>query len=240
MIGADVKATAAEHRKVRGGSYRSGEQTCGSEHKRMTAAPKIVADESSCRVNATRRPGPNAGKANVLGEATGACTLGAAGVGVQTRGEGLAEITSGRACAQQWLAASCKDHPSEAMPKPGGGQQVWRMSPYERRRRGNALPGGSSCLPRGGNTGTRQRGSGHLAVPGWFSDIEPRQSRPSKRGRDDEQTSVWRGACGPGLKPRRVWEGSSRKSQGQNRIGEIPLSGIVGGLAETWTRGEPE
>jgi hypothetical protein len=189
---------------------------------------------------AWRRPGPNAGKANVLGEATGACTLGAAGVGVQTRGEGLAEITSGRACAQQGLAATCEDHPREAMLKPGGGQQVWRMSPYERRRGGNALPGGSSCLPCAGNAGTRQRGSGHLAVPGWFSDTEPRQSRPSQRGRVDEQTSVRWGVCGPGLKPRHDWEGSPRKSQGQNRTGEIPPSGIVGGLAETWTRGEPE
>ena len=76
-----------------------------------------------------RRPGPNAGKANVLGEATGACTLGAAGVGVQTREEGSAEITSGRACAQQGLTATCKDPVCEAMPKPQGGQQVWRMSP---------------------------------------------------------------------------------------------------------------
>jgi hypothetical protein len=33
MIGADVKATAAEYREVRGGSYRRGEQTCGSEHQ---------------------------------------------------------------------------------------------------------------------------------------------------------------------------------------------------------------
>ena len=152
----------------------------------MTAAPKMRPDGSSCRDHAMRRPGPNAGKANVQGEATGTCTPGAAGVGVQTRGEGLAEITSGRACAQQGLAATCKDRPREAMPKPGGGQQVWRMSPYERRRRGNALPGGSACLPRGGNTEARQRGSGHLAVPGWLSDSEPRYSRLSKRGRADE------------------------------------------------------
>lgn len=206
----------------------------------MTAAPILSPAGSSCRVQAMRRPGPNAGKANVLGEATGACTLGAAGVGVQTRGEGLAEITSGRACAQQWLAASCKDHPSEAMPKPDGGQQVWRMSLYERRRRGNALPEGSTCLPRGGNADARQRGSGHLAVPGWFSDTEPRQSRPSKRGRDDEQTSRKRGVCRPELKPGRDWEGSARKSQGQNRTGEIPPSGIVGGLTGTWTRWEPD
>ena len=121
MIGADVKATAAEYRKVQGGCYRSGEQTCGSEHKRMTAAPILSPDGSSCRVKAMRRPGPNAGKANVLGEATGACTLGAAGVGVQTRTEGLAEITSGRTATQQGLPATCKDLPQEAMPEAAGG-----------------------------------------------------------------------------------------------------------------------
>ncbi len=206
----------------------------------MTAAPKLSLDGSSCRGCAWRRPGPNAGKANVLGEATGACTLGAAGVGVQTRGEGLAEITSGRACAQQGLAATCKDHPREAMPKLGGGQQVWRMSRYERRRRGNALPGGSPCLPRGGNTDPRQSGSGRLAVPGWRSDPEPRSRTPLKRGRVDDQTSARRGECRPGLKPLGVWEGSSRTSQGQNRTGEIPPSGIVGGLAGTWARWAPD
>jgi hypothetical protein len=30
-----------------------------------------------------------------------------------------------------------------------------------------------------------------------------------------------------------VWEGPYRICQGQNRTGEIPLSGIVGGLVET-------
>jgi hypothetical protein len=206
----------------------------------MTAASKLRPDRSSRRDAAMRRPGPNAGKANVLGEATGACTLGAAEVEVQTRGEGSAEITSGRACAQQRLAASCKDQPSEAMPKPGGGQQVWRMSPYERRRRGNALPGGTRCLHCCGNAAAVQRGSGHLAVPEWRSDSEPRSRRLSKRGRAAEQTSVWRGACRPGLKPRGDWEGSARKGQGQNRNGEIPPSGIVGGLAGTWVGWEPE
>jgi hypothetical protein len=206
----------------------------------MTAAPKLTPDRSGCRDAAMRRPGPNAGKANVLGEATGACTLGAAGVGVQTRREGSAEITSGRACAQQGLAATCKDQPSEAMPKPDGGQQVWRMSPYERRRRGNALPGGTRCFHRGGNATAVQRGSGHLAVPGWRSDSEPRSRRLSKQGRAAEQTSVWWGACRPGLKPRGDWEDSARTGQGQNRNGEIPPSGIVGGLAGTWVGWEPE
>ncbi len=78
---------------------------------------------------ASRRPGPYAGKANVLGEATGACTLGAAGAGVQTRREGLAEITSGRTIAQQGLTATCKDLPQEVMPEAARRAVVWRMSP---------------------------------------------------------------------------------------------------------------
>ena len=205
----------------------------------MTAAPKSSPGRSSRRDSPKRRPDPNAGKANVLGEATGTCTLGAAGVGVQTRRDGSAEITSGRACAQQGLAATCKDRACEAMPKPYGGQQVWRMSPYERRRRGNSLPGGIQCLHRRGNAATVQRGSGHLAVPGWRSDSEPRERRTSKRGRVDEQTSALPGVCRPGLEPGGDWEGSSRTSQGQNRNGEIPPSGIVGGLAGTWIPWEP-
>ena len=38
------------------------------------------------------------------------------------------------------------------------------MSPYERRRGGNALRDGTRCHPRRGNTSKGQRGSGHLAV----------------------------------------------------------------------------
>jgi hypothetical protein len=37
------------------------------------------------------------------------CTTGAAGVWVQTRGEGYAEITSGRANFQQRFAITCED-----------------------------------------------------------------------------------------------------------------------------------
>ena len=72
---------------------------------------------------ATRRPAVSPGKANVLGEVTGTCTLGAAGVEVQTRREGLAEITTGRACAQQGLTATCKDLEPEALPRATGGQR---------------------------------------------------------------------------------------------------------------------
>ena len=38
---------------------------------------------------------------------------------------------------------------------------VWRMSPYERRRGGNAPPGGSRGRPGAGNARSGQRGSGH-------------------------------------------------------------------------------
>src|SRR5258707_15523392 len=44
----------------------------------------------------------------------------ASGAGVQTRREGLAEITSGRACAQQGLTATCKDLLCEAIAEAGG------------------------------------------------------------------------------------------------------------------------
>ena len=49
-------------------------------------------------------------------------------------------------------------------PKEGRAQRERRMSPYERRRRSNVLPGDGSRLPNGGNTRVGQRGSGHLAA----------------------------------------------------------------------------
>jgi len=42
---------------------------------------------------------------------------------------------------------------------------VWRMSPYERRRQGNACRGDARRLPSRGNTSRGQRGSGHLVDP---------------------------------------------------------------------------
>src|SRR5499427_3373288 len=50
------------------------------------------------------------------------------------------------------------------MPKEERAQREWHMSQYERRRRGNALPGDGPRLPSGGNTRAGRRGSGHLAV----------------------------------------------------------------------------
>jgi hypothetical protein len=54
----------------------------------MTAVSKIVSAEMVVEVNARRRPIALLGKANVLREETGKCTLEAAGIGVQTRREG--------------------------------------------------------------------------------------------------------------------------------------------------------
>jgi len=80
-----------------GRSDLGGKQTWRPEAKRMTAAPKTESrTEVAVRVIATRRPGPNVGKAEVLEEETGRCTSGAAGVGVQASREGFAEIKSGR------------------------------------------------------------------------------------------------------------------------------------------------
>ena len=70
-----------------------------------------------------RRPGPNGGKADVLREETGMCTLGAAGVEVQARREGCAETTSGRSSSQQGLTATCTDLVLRVRPRheEGGG-----------------------------------------------------------------------------------------------------------------------
>jgi hypothetical protein len=62
---------------------------------------------------AERRPTCTLGKANALAEVSSRGTLEAAGVGVQARRERLAEIESGRAFAQQGLAATCKDRPDK-------------------------------------------------------------------------------------------------------------------------------
>ena len=53
------------------------------------------------------------------------------------------EITSGRTDCQQGLAATCKDPSVEAKATVDGRRSVLRMSQYERRRRGNARPGGA-------------------------------------------------------------------------------------------------
>ena len=107
--GADGKVTAAIRCGRSGRSDLGGEPTCGPAHERMTAAPKCAPYCNRCTDFVERRPGPNEGKAAVLGEETGTRTSRAAGVGVQARREGCAEITSGRSSSQQGLTATCID-----------------------------------------------------------------------------------------------------------------------------------
>ena len=47
-----------------------------------------------------------------------------------------------------------------------------------------------------------------------------------------------RGVCERALEPRDDWEGPSGKAAAANRTREIRLSGMRGGLAETWTMEE--
>ena len=76
----------------------------------------------------------------------------------------IAEIMSGTAIFQQGLTTTCKD-PRISFVESDGRNLVGRMSPYERRRRGNALPGSAGRYPDKTVTPlVRQRGSGHLVV----------------------------------------------------------------------------
>ena len=132
----------------------------------MTAAPLYEPVLKSLHgTNAKRRPVQNVGKAEVLWEETGKCTTRAAGVGVQARRKGFAEITSGRSHSQQGLTATCKDLPYKEI-EVSRRDWDWRISPKERRGKGNSFLDGGKRHPRGGNTPEGQRGFGHLAVPG--------------------------------------------------------------------------
>lgn len=116
------------------------------------------------------------------------------------------------------------------------------MSPYERRRGGNASPGGLRGRPGAGNARAGQRGSGHSAAMavGSRPDAEP----------DSAVLASWRrGDANSTMAGRRVRQHRSfaswgkarpdkyRESRGQNRTREIRPSGIVEGLQETWPVG---
>ena len=113
---------------------------------------------------------------------------------------------------------------------------VRRMSPYERRRGGNALRQGARRLAGVGNADAGQRGSGHLAVPG-LGQTSSWTPQALKVNESDKQTSCGRGVYVSAFKPPCSWKGRSRTCQGQNRTREIRPSGIVGGPMETWVMG---
>ena len=103
------------------------------------------------------------------------------GPGTQGR---TTEIALGRAFTRQGLAATCKDLSNKGVPEIEGRVKAWRMSPYERRRKGNAFREGARRLPHQGNTDMGQRDSGHLAVTGsvnWETGMSHHRDQPAKQ-----------------------------------------------------------
>ncbi len=145
----------------------------------------------------------------------------------------------GRAISQQGLATTCKDCAHNGHTGGAGREMVWRMSPYERRRGGNAPPGGLRGRPGAGNARFGQRGSGHsvASTAGYAPDSEPGYAGPASWRRGDANST----ASGRRVRQHRsfaLW-GKVRpekwvQSRGQNRTREIRPSGIVEGLQETW------
>jgi len=110
---------------------------------------------------------------------------------------------------------------------------VCRMSPYERRWRGNARRSSARHYSRAGNTMPGQRDSGHLAVPSGIRTL----SRVMFRCEDGTNLRA-NHSIGAYVSQRLnlYWdrEGSRATSQGQNRTRESRPSGIEGGSWETW------
>ena len=69
---------------------------------------------------------------------------------------------------------------------------VWRMSPYERRRGGNAPPGGFRGRPGAGNARSGQRGSGHSVATsaGSQPDSELGTAGPASWQRGDANSTA--------------------------------------------------
>ena len=119
---------------------------------------------------------------------------------------------------------------------------VWRMSPYERRRGGNALPGGLRGRSGAGNARAGQRGSGHSAAMtvGTQPDSELGSAGPASWRRGDANSTM----AGRRVRQHRSFASRGkarpdkyRESRGQNRTREIRPSGIVERLQETWPVG---
>lgn len=127
------------------------------------------------------------GKANVPREETGDSTLGAAGVGVLARREGRQrQRWEGPLRSRGWQQPA-KTFRIRAKPEIGGRVKAWRMSPYERGRKGNAFREGARRLPHQGNAEMGQRGSGHLAVTGSVNretGMSHHKDQPAKQTND--------------------------------------------------------
>src|SRR5271166_4431261 len=207
----------------------------------MTAAPKYGSLwKLHCRDTSVRRARFPWCEAGVLEEEMNKCTRGGRrGMGPGACA-GVAEIMSGRTVVQHGLTNTCKDLTHNGTT--GGVRRVTvrRMSPYEQRRRGNALPGGRGDRPAGGNALRGQRGSGHSVATEAEAqpDFELDLLRSELRGEGAKQTPWCRGegrvsaaASYRGGRPALI---NGVQSRGQNRTRENRPSGIVGGLQETW------
>lgn len=231
-------------RERRGRSSLGAERVQEPEGDRMTAASKYGSPPKlQCGGSLARRTRFPWGEAGVSGQVMDTCSQGARrgmGPSACTR---VAEIMSGRAIAQQGLAATCKDRAHNGDTGGAGRVVVWRMSPYERRRGGNAPPGGFRGRPGAGNARCGQRGSGHSvamtmgaqpdAVPGILRGLccgEGAMRTPPRRGEGCASTAVSRAGGRLALR-------NGVQSRGQNRTREIRPSGIVEGLQETWPVG---
>ena len=209
----------------------------------MTAATKYGSPRKlPCGDRSARRTRFPWGEAGVLGEGMDKCSRGARrGMGPSTCTR-VAEIMSGRAIAQQGLATTCKDRAHNGQTGGAGRVVVWRMSPYERRRGGNAPPGGLEAAPARvtpapgkGALGTRwPRQSGTHQTQSWITRGlhrgEGARQTPPRRGRGCASTAVSRAGGRPALR-------NGVQNRGQNRTREIRPSGIVEGLQETWPVG---
>ena len=104
------------------------------------------------------------------------------------------------------------------------------MSPSERGRRGHARCHGAGHHGVHGHTGHAQRGSGHWAAPGVPGHGGPVNHGAPWEANQSVQGWRWVRTEASGSLGRRPSGG-----QGQHRTREIPLSGVAGGPAETWT-----
>jgi len=178
------------------------------------------------------------GKADAEREEMGKCTARTAGVQVQASRERYAEITSGKTISQQGLAATCKDPLYKAEAEVSGRDLVWRMSEYERRRRGNALRGDAGRHHGEGNTRAMQRRSGHLAGIVHCTGEGHRAHKPRCGGRVESSSKPTTSGVYAGQRLSLAIAGKARQeSQGQNRTRENRPSGIAGRPQETWSTG---
>src|SRR3974377_739031 len=100
------------------------------------------------------------------GKKTGDSTLGAAGVGVPARREGRQRQRWEEPLRSRGWQQPARTFRIRAEPEIERRVKAWRMSPYERGRKGNAFREGARRLPHEGNADMGRRGSGRLAVTG--------------------------------------------------------------------------